>query len=83
MKEREIINNFVGLGITEHDALIIADCIVTGKSCSWVNTDMVDEKMMKGMHEIVVKNNYPIDIKIQAIPTRNKFIWDVKVIQKK
>ena len=78
-RSEEIILELTGIGITEHDALIIADCIITRKSCSWVNTDPVDDKMLRDLNDLIKKNNYGINVNIDAIPTRSKFIWDVKV----
>lgn len=78
-RSEEIIAELVGVGISEHDALVIADCIITRKSCSWVNTDPVDDKVLHDLKHLVEKNNYGIKIKVDAVPTRSKFIWDVKV----
>ena len=68
-----------GIGITEHDAMIIADCVVTRKSCSWVNTDPVDERMLQDLEDLIKKENYGIRVNVEPIPTRNKFIWEIKV----
>ncbi|MEW6035063.1 MAG: hypothetical protein AB1529_00480 [Candidatus Micrarchaeota archaeon] len=76
----EIIAELTGIGITEHDALIIADCIITRKSCSWVNTDEVDDRMLKDLNDLIKKNDYRIKVNVDAVPTRSKFIWDVKVL---
>jgi len=78
-RSEEIITELTGIGITEHDALIIADCVVTRKSCSWVNTDPVDEKMLADLNMLIKTHNYNIIVKVDAVPTRSKFIWDVKV----
>ncbi|MCI0559089.1 MAG: hypothetical protein MN733_11380 [Nitrososphaera sp.] len=78
-RSQEIIAELMGVGITEHDALVIADCIITRKSCSWVNTDPVDDKILLDLNKLIQKNNYRIKIKVDAVPTRSKFIWDVKV----
>ncbi len=78
-KSEEIITELTGVGITEHDALVIADCIITRKSCSWVNTDFVDDKVLIDLNNLIKKNNYGISVKVDAVPTRNKFIWDIKV----
>lgn len=75
----EIIEELMGVGITEHDALIIADCIITRKSCSWVNTDPVDDKMLRDLVDLIRKHNYGVSVKVEGVPTRSKFIWDVKV----
>ena len=46
-KYEDVMADIEGIGITEHDAMVIADCVVTRKSCSWVNTDPVDENILK------------------------------------
>jgi hypothetical protein len=78
--EEEMMSQFTGIGITEHDALIIMDCIVTRKSCSWVNTDPVDEKQLHDLRDLIAEHGYKIKVDVQAVPTRNKFIWEVKVL---
>jgi len=75
----EIIAEFVGVGVSEHDAQVLADCILTKKSCSWVNTEDVNAQMLKDIDHVIEKNNYGISVKVDSIPTRSKFIWDVKV----
>lgn len=75
----EVVEELTSIGISEHDAKVIADCIITKKSCSWVNTDEVDEKLLKNLHDIIEKQNYGIKVEVQPIPTRNKFIWEVKI----
>ncbi len=79
-KSEEIMAQIMSVGVSEHDALIIADCIVTRKSCSWVNTDEVNDKLIKDLTHLVDKNGYGIKIAIDAVPTRSKFIWEVKVL---
>jgi hypothetical protein len=78
-KSEEILSELIGIGITEHDALIIADCVITRKSCSWMNTDTVDDKMLADLNNLIKKHNYGIHVKVDSIPSRNKYIWDVKV----
>lgn len=78
-RSEEIIIELTGIGISEHDALIIADCIITRKSCSWVNTDDVNDKLIQDLNNLIKKNNYNISVKVDAVPTRSKYIWDVKV----
>ncbi len=77
----QILSQLTDLGITNCDAVVIADCIITKRSCSWVNTDPVDDKMLRDLHDLVVKNSYAIRIKVDAIPTRGKFVWEVKALQ--
>ncbi len=78
-RSQEIVQEIMGVGISEHDALVIADCIITRKSCSWVNTDEVDDKVLHDLMNLIKKNNYGVHIKVDAVPTRSKFIWDVTV----
>jgi hypothetical protein len=78
-RSSDIVAEMAGIGISEHDALVIADCIITRKSCSWVNTDPVNDKMLADLNALIRKNNYDVTVEVQAVPTRSKFIWDVKV----
>ena len=80
VSEEEMMSQFTGIGITEHDALVIMDCIVTRKSCSWVNTDPVDEKLLQDLRDLIAEHSYKIKVDVQAVPTRSKFIWEVKVL---
>lgn len=70
----------MAIGVAEHDAMVIADCVVTRKSCSWVNTDEVSDKLLHDLNSLIRKNNYNIAVKVQPVPTRSKFIWEVKVL---
>ncbi len=80
-RSAEIMGELMGVGITEHDALIIADCIITRKSCSWINTDPIDDKMLADLNLLIRDKSYGISVKVDAVPTRSKFIWDVKVLR--
>jgi hypothetical protein len=82
-RSQVIIAEIMGVGISEHDALVIADCIITRKSCSWVNTDPVDDKILLDLNALIKRYSYNITVKVDAVPTRSKFIWDVKVPQLK
>ena len=75
----EVLADLQGIGISEHDALVIADCILSRKSCSWVDNEPVDEKLLADLNHLIEKKGYGIKIDVQAVPTRDKFIWDVKV----
>jgi predicted metal-binding protein len=79
-KSEEIMAQLMSVGVSEHDALVIADCIVTRKSCSWVNTDEVSDKLLKDLNHLIEKNDYRIKVVIDAVPTRSKYIWEVKVL---
>jgi len=79
-KMAEVKTELMGVGVAEGDAEVIADCIVTRKSGSWVSTDEVTDKLLLDLNNLVKKNNYGILIKVQPVPTRCKFIWEIKVV---
>jgi hypothetical protein len=80
-KFEDVKADIIGIGITEPDAMVIADCVVTRKSCSWVNTDEVNDKILRDLNDLIKRNNYGITVKVEPVPTRSKFIWEVKVHQ--
>jgi predicted metal-binding protein len=75
----QVLADIKALGIVECDAIVIADCVVTRKSCSWVNTDHIDEKILRELDALIQKDNYGISVKVDSVPTRGKYIWEVKV----
>jgi len=76
----QVMSDLKSVGITEHDALVIADCILTKRSCSWINTDPVDERMIADLNNIISQRSYGVKVLVQPIPTRAKFIWEVKIV---
>ncbi|MEW5996299.1 MAG: hypothetical protein AB1657_01760 [Candidatus Micrarchaeota archaeon] len=79
--EMEIREQIMGLGFSETDAEPLANCIVTKKSCSWVNTDDVDNAKLQKLGEFLKSNGYKIRVSVEAVPTRGKYIWEVKAFQ--
>ncbi len=79
-KVEDVINDLMSVGVSEHDAIVLADCILARRSCSWVNTDEVTDKMLQDLRRLIQKRNYKISVSVDSIPTRSKFIWDVKYI---
>lgn len=75
----EVMKDLLSVGVSEHDAEVIADCIITRKSCSWIDNEPVDEKLLLDLNNLISKKAYNIKVDVQAVPTRGKFIWDVKV----
>jgi hypothetical protein len=78
--EAEILSKIKGTGVSTHDAPVIADCIVTRKSCSWVNTDPVNHDIVRKLLTVIKENNYRIDLSIKAVSSRDKFIWEIKAL---
>ena len=76
---REVMGEVIKVGITAYDAEVIADCITTRKSCSWVNTDQVDDKIIINLKNLITQKNYGVNVTVESLSTRNKFIWEVKV----
>lgn len=80
MNMEEVTEEFKKIGISEQDAKVLADCVISRKSCSWVNNDPVDNSVLKGLNTLLNEKEYKIKVLVQAVPTRNKFIWEVKTV---
>jgi hypothetical protein len=80
MNHAEVISKLKKTGIPTHDAKVIADCVVTRKSCSWVNTDEVSKDAVRSLLELIKQDDYKIELSIKSVATRNKYIWEVKVL---
>lgn len=80
MNHAEVISKLKKTGIPVHDAKVIADCVVTRKSCSWVNVDEVSKDSVRSLLELIKSDNYKIELSIKSVATRNKYIWEVKVL---
>jgi len=80
MSEAEILSKIKKTGVSEHDATVIVDCIVTRKSCSWVNTDPVSRDTVRALLQAIKDNDYRLDLSIKAVSTRDKYIWEVKAL---
>ncbi len=78
--EAEILSKIKGTGVSPHDAAVIADCVVTRKSCSWVNTDQVTPDAVRKLLAVIKDNNYRLNLGIKTVSTRDKFIWEVKAL---
>ncbi len=76
---REVMSEIISVGITAYDAEVIADCITTRKSCSWVNTDQVDDKIIVALKNLIAEKKYGVRVTVESLATRNKFIWEIKV----
>jgi len=79
--EFELREQLKGLGISQTDCEPLANCIFTKKSCSWVNTDEIDNARLQKLGEFIKSNGYKIRVSVEAVPTRGKFIWEVKAFQ--
>ncbi len=83
MKLKAVYNDICSIGIAEHDAALLADCIAKNKSCSWINNDKVEKENVKGLLNYIKNNNIPIELSIKYLETREKYIWEVKITEKK
>jgi hypothetical protein len=83
MELKTVYNDLKGIGIAEHDAALLADCIVKNKSCSWINNDRIDKDNVKGLLNYIKNNSIPIELSIKHLETREKYIWEVKAVEKK
>ena len=80
MSEISILSKIKKTGIPEHDAKVIADCVMTRRSCSWVNIDPVAKESVRALVELIKADEYKIGLSIKEVATRNKYIWEVKVL---
>jgi len=78
MDESQILSKIKQTGVSENDAKVIADCVVTRRSCSWVNTDEVKKESVRALLELIEKEGFKLDLSIKTVTTRDKFIWEVK-----
>ncbi len=69
----------VSFGIAKEDAEVVADCMVTKKVCSWVNNEPVTPNHVAKINEFISQNSIPIFLNVDSVPTRGKFIWEVKI----
>ncbi len=76
----DLHKKLIGLGVSDLDAKILLDCIVAKKSCSWVNIDEISESVVASLNKFMQENNHPLVVKVDPVPTRSKYIWEVKAI---
>ncbi|MDD2655282.1 MAG: hypothetical protein PHQ80_01275 [Candidatus ainarchaeum sp.] len=77
----EIRDKLKEMGLSETDAEALADCIVTKKSCSWVNTDEIDNAALQRLGDYLKENGHKLRVSVEPVSTRNKYIWEVKAFQ--
>jgi len=78
MDESQILSKIKQTGVSENDAKVLADCVVTRRSCSWVNDEPVTRDAIRNLLKLIEENNFKLDLSIKSVETRNKFIWEVK-----
>jgi ribosome biogenesis protein Tsr3 len=74
-----MLDKVMSFGISEQDAEVITDSIISHKSCSWVNNDNVEESTIKALNEYLTQNNVPIVVYVSPVSSRNKFVWEIKI----
>ena len=79
MDETVVLSKIKQTGVSENDAKVLADCVITRRSCSWVNDDPVSRDAVRNLIKLINDENYKLDLSIKYVATRNKFIWEVKV----
>lgn len=80
--ELEVFDKVMTFGFSETDAEIIAESLISKKSCSWVNNDPISDAIVKNFNTYLVENNYPIILCVSPVSTRNKYIWEIKSTRK-
>ena len=76
--KEQVSTEIMKMGFSESDSEALADCMVNGNSLSWVNSDPVDDNMLKLLNEFIEVNNANVKVKVDEIATRGKYVWTVK-----
>ena len=77
----EMYDKVISLGFSESDAEVIADSILNKKSCSWVNTDPIEDKALDALKKFLADGGHRLVVSVEAVPTRGKYIWEVKALK--
>lgn len=75
----KVLADILAFGISDVDAKVILDSIIYKTSTSWVNNDSIDDARLAALNKYITDNNFGLYVAITSVPTRNKFVWDVKV----
>lgn len=76
--KEQVSAELVKMGFSESDSEAIADCMVNGNSLSWVNSDPVDSSMLELLNKFIEVNNAKVKVKVEEVPNRGKYVWDVR-----
>lgn len=74
---KEVHDKVMGMGVSDLDAGLVADCINVGKSTTWMNNDPVAENINERLASFIQDNGYGFEITVSPVRL-GKFIWDVK-----
>ncbi|MFA5050190.1 MAG: hypothetical protein WC501_04235 [Candidatus Micrarchaeia archaeon] len=77
----EIFNKVKSFGFSDTDSEVIAESLFSKKSCSWMNTDNYSESGLEKFRQFLKENDYPINISVEYIATRDKYIWNIKALK--
>lgn len=80
MEQSQIYDKLISFGLSDVDAKVLLDCIVSGKPCSWVNNDEIKPGTEQILNDFMKDSN--LRVKITYIETRNKYIWEVSKLKK-
>lgn len=80
--ELETLDKVLAFGFSETDAEVIAESLISKKGCSWMNNDPVSDAILKNFNVFLVENNHPITLSVSLVPTRGKYIWEIKSTKK-
>jgi len=77
--ETAMLDKVMSYGISEQDAELIADSILSRKTCSWINNDEISPHNIKALNDFLLENKSPVYVLVSPVSTRNKFMWEVKL----
>jgi hypothetical protein len=74
---KEVHDKVMGMGVSDLDAGLVADCINVGKSTTWMNNDPVADNINERLASFIQENGYGFEITVSPV-RMDKYIWDVK-----
>lgn len=77
LSEKEVHDRVMGMGVSDLDAGLVADCLNIGKSTSWMNNDPVSENINDKLKAFLSQHGYGFEITVTPVRC-DKYIWDVK-----
>lgn len=81
MEQREIYNKLISFGLSDVDAKVLLDCILSGKPCSWVNNDAIKPGTEQILNDFM--RDFFLSVNITYVETRNKYLWEVSRLRKR
>ncbi len=68
----------MALGIPQSDAELIVDAMLSSRSASWMNNEMIDLKAVnEKLAKYIEEKKYPLAVVVEEVGT-SKYMWEIK-----